>query len=351
MELSRKQKEIVESPNNKIVVVASAAAGKTRILTERVKFLIKNGANPSGIAVITFTVAAADEMRSRIGNYPELFIGTIHGLLYKWICEAGYNKDAEALIEKERFDDFFKFVQMHPECIHHLENLILDEAQDTDDQMWEVLLYEINPTNFFIVGDHRQVIYDTFRNVDPKRLLQLTYLKGVVTYELDENYRNGSNILSFAKRILRPLDGEYVDESVPMQEIPGQVDEEPYSIESVINYCKNIRSEDYDKWFILCRTNSEVGDVIFELQKNGIPCSKLIRSGMSAEELQKQLNENCITVGTIHSAKGLEKDNVMVIDPRFYNEPERRVSYVAATRAIKKLIWMPIKKSYKKRLG
>jgi len=41
MELSNLQKEIVESDADRIVVIASAACGKTRVLTERVRHWLK----------------------------------------------------------------------------------------------------------------------------------------------------------------------------------------------------------------------------------------------------------------------------------------------------------------------
>jgi superfamily I DNA/RNA helicase len=42
---------------------------------------------------------------------------------------------------------------------------------------------------------------------------------------------------------------------------------------------------------------------------------------------------------TIHTAKGLEANNVVVIGAKFFNVEERCVSYVAATRARNLLIW------------
>ena len=57
---------------------------------------------------------------------------------------------------------------------------------------------------------------------------------------------------------------------------------------------------------------------------------------------------NTVKVLTIHSAKGLEAKNVVVIGARFWNEEEKRLSYVAATRARDLLIWMKTKPNRKK---
>ena len=44
MELNDLQKVIVETEEPKVIVIASAAAGKTAVLTERLKYLLKKGA-------------------------------------------------------------------------------------------------------------------------------------------------------------------------------------------------------------------------------------------------------------------------------------------------------------------
>ena len=58
------------------------------------------------------------------------------------------------------------------------------------------------------------------------------------------------------------------------------------------------------------------------------------------------MKANTVKVLTIHSAKGLEANNVIVIGSKFYNLEERCISYVAATRARNWLIWtrMPTRK-------
>ena len=55
--------------------------------------------------------------------------------------------------------------------------------------------------------------------------------------------------------------------------------------------------------------------------------------------LKDKMNEDTVKVLTIHTAKGLEADNVVVIGARFRDIEERCVSYVAATRARNLLVW------------
>lgn len=80
--LSQAQREIVESTDGHYLVVASAGSGKTRVLTERVRYLIEVRKIRSRILALTFTNKAAEEMRHRLQDVPDLsertFIGTIH---------------------------------------------------------------------------------------------------------------------------------------------------------------------------------------------------------------------------------------------------------------------------------
>ncbi len=76
------QKRAIDARGEQILISAAAGSGKTAVLTERVKNILcdeENQCSPSEILVVTFTKAAAAEMRERIGkalkdeikNHPE----------------------------------------------------------------------------------------------------------------------------------------------------------------------------------------------------------------------------------------------------------------------------------------
>ncbi|MBZ6379464.1 MULTISPECIES: double-strand break repair helicase AddA [Pacificimonas] len=65
IELTEEQKRAAE-PTVHAWVSASAGTGKTQVLSARVLRLLLNGARPEGILALTFTKAAAAEMKSRI---------------------------------------------------------------------------------------------------------------------------------------------------------------------------------------------------------------------------------------------------------------------------------------------
>ena len=63
--LNDAQKEAVQQVDGSILILAGAGSGKTKTITSRVAYLIKNGIPPSSILTLTFTNKAASEMRSR----------------------------------------------------------------------------------------------------------------------------------------------------------------------------------------------------------------------------------------------------------------------------------------------
>ena len=79
--LDAQQDSAVHSRDNNILVVAGAGSGKTRVLTERIKFLLEEGVPPCNIVAITFTNMAAEEMKERLYDVEgigDAFIGSIH---------------------------------------------------------------------------------------------------------------------------------------------------------------------------------------------------------------------------------------------------------------------------------
>ena len=53
------------------------------------------------------------------------------------------------------------------------------------------------------------------------------------------------------------------------------------------------------------------------------------------------MREDTVKVLTIHASKGLEQKKVIVVGGKTFREDERKISYVAATRAEEELYWCP----------
>ena len=76
--LDEYQKDAVEFTDKPLVINAGPGAGKTRVIIERVNYLINKGADPESILVITFTNKAAEELKERFKKDTKLDFNIIN---------------------------------------------------------------------------------------------------------------------------------------------------------------------------------------------------------------------------------------------------------------------------------
>ena len=93
--LNDRQREAVCAVEGPVLVLAGAGSGKTRVLTERVAYLVgEMGVHPLAILAITFTNKAAAEMRERIQktlgrDVSDMWISTFHSMCVRILRISG----------------------------------------------------------------------------------------------------------------------------------------------------------------------------------------------------------------------------------------------------------------------
>jgi len=353
MQFTEMQKQIITTDKPKVLVLSSAASGKSAVIVERIRYLLEQGVDPSEIVAITFTNNAASIMYERLGYPNGLFIGTVHS--YCNYLLRGGAVDTTKILNEERFDDLFEEIKKNPGCIKHVEHLLLDEAQDSTMDQFEFFEL-INPTNFMYVGDIKQSIYG-FNGSYPEYLINLWYQNDVSVYQMRQNFRNLPDILNFAKKFLYRLGPDYDDDSIPMRKTDGK----PHVLEGTYTPSEAVASlmlaadrlhTQWGDWFVLCRTNSDIALFQQLFAANGIPTDTFKQSELTNAQIQDRLKENTVKILTVHSAKGMEAPYILSYNIRAYNDDEARLCYVSATRAKDFLIWAktPPKKKKKSRV-
>ena len=97
MEYSAEQQKIIDCDTDNIMIIAGPGTGKTYQLGKRIKYLVEEkGTSPEEITVITFTAAAAKNMRNRISDETrmELFVDpSLQPKSIRTMHSLGYAKD------------------------------------------------------------------------------------------------------------------------------------------------------------------------------------------------------------------------------------------------------------------
>lgn len=102
--LNSEQKKAVMHTEGQLLLLAGAGSGKTRVITHRIAYMIKEKhISPYSIIAITFTNKAAKEMKQRVSDLLGddsigIWIGTFH-----WACLRILRADAEKLGYKKNF--------------------------------------------------------------------------------------------------------------------------------------------------------------------------------------------------------------------------------------------------------
>lgn len=132
------QQKAIAHASGPMQVIAGPGSGKTYLIIRRIRHLIcHHGISPDHILVITFTKAAAMEMKERFSKltenaYPSVVFGTFHAIYYQILRSGGKTKDHFLISAKEK-----KAYMKHCLSMCGIED-------DTDDNTFDQLFQEIS---------------------------------------------------------------------------------------------------------------------------------------------------------------------------------------------------------------
>lgn len=334
MNFTDEQLEVIQCPiDEKTLVIANPASGKTACLIGRLKHLLDSGVDPTKIVAITFTNNAANEMIERLGDSykPGLFIGTMHS--YANYRLQSFGIDTSYVLSDKVFDELFELVQSNQHVLEELDYLLCDESQDLDEFQMEFITELLRFKGCLIVGDPKQTIYD-FRGSDPRLILRLANNGEYVIRNLTKNFRNALQIFEYSNDIMSLMTDVTSRKSECMRTNEGSIEFiNFYGIPELIQDSINNYTSSYKDWAILCRSNNKVYQVTSLLERYGIPCINFRQGEYTSEQLKALIGMDAVKVLTIHSSKGLEFPRVVLCDISFKKQEEIRLSYVGVTRA------------------
>ena len=339
MILNPQQLCAVEADHPRILVVAPAGSGKTRVFAHRAARLCREG-NPRRVLCVTFTRAAAEEMRERIlaldhGRFlPE--ISTLHAwcarTLRRYAEHIGRTPDFTVYDEKDREDllravgqdlravpnpdrcrlstleripevceEFIRrlvdgnaltFDQLEElgagllamdgprsELINSYDHVLLDEAQDTNAAQWMIL--NTIGRQIFAVGDPRQGIYG-WRGADVEQLQAMATDPGTEVINLITNYRSRPPVVDAANRIMAAPWGPMVAdrEQGGSARVILDVLDEPDTVSGLVGHALARKGLDPSQIAILGRNWRHLEPIREQLEKDGVP---LVYGGASVD--------------------------------------------------------------------
>lgn len=151
--LSDEQLEAVRSRAPRLIIKAGPGAGKTRVLVERVQFLVnERHVDPKSLLVITFTEKAADELKYRLNadgdlsfeQIDQMQIGTIHGFCRTFL--RNYVSSGIEVIDDEDNEKKVLFIKKNLERLnlHKYAFIPNDELKTVASKFDEYASFDIN---------------------------------------------------------------------------------------------------------------------------------------------------------------------------------------------------------------
>lgn len=211
------------------------------------------------------------------------------------------------------------------ESVHkNIKHLVIDEMQDYS-YLQYVILSRLFHCRMTILGDRAQTLDKEQRDV----LLFLPKILGkdIRMVVMNKSYRNTWEIATFAAGISGISDIELLErhgKAVEERRFPTE-DE----MLSAIRENLNVGADGYETAAVITMTEEEASDICRLLQNRGVEASYMDRNSSAFRK--------GLTVTTFYLAKGLEFDQVFMIQGTRENPLADQAEYICATRALHEL--------------
>ena len=142
--LNKEQKIAVEHQKGPLLVLSGAGTGKTRVLTSRFVYIVKNlKFDFNRIIAVTFTNKAANEIKERVKkaldqNIESPWIGTFHSIFAKFLRKHAYHVGLKANFnildsedQKKLIKQVLEYCKINKEVS---ESIYLNEIQNLKDE-------------------------------------------------------------------------------------------------------------------------------------------------------------------------------------------------------------------------
>ena len=195
MNLSSEQIQATMHNEGPLMVLAGPGSGKTLVITHRTKNLIEQyGINPNRILVITFTKAAATQMKDRFDkltgkNYSAVNFGTFHSVFFT-ILRYAYKYTVDNIIKE---DERYRFLQA---MVEKYKIEIEDEKEFIEGLSGEISLVKgemMDISNYYSTGCSDEIFRSIYKDycemLRAKRLIDFDDML-IQTYELLTKYPN-----------------------------------------------------------------------------------------------------------------------------------------------------------------
>ena len=335
--LNQKQKAAISSPSSRIIINASAGTGKTSTIiaaAEQDKF--------NSTILITFTNKAADEMKLRL-SYSPYFVGTIHRFAREELLRLARKMNFRVrLMKDESIKKVIKLIFEENDFGVYISNVLLNEAYQfivNDEvefpQRKTLIFYEVK--KLYAKYKEQNQLYDLTDT--PKYLLKklqdhdiyLNYDLVLVDEAQDLDLTQYNLIQRLGRRTIvigDPKQSIYVFRGAT-PEIFNQFIEDGYELHTFdLNYRSKQEVIDNAGVALICERGTG-GRVINTTEILNYGPMILCRTNHEVNEIKKYYPSTM----TVHGAKGLEFNNVCVIDFNVDDEEDENIMFVALTRA------------------